>query len=267
MEKAKECELKQFRVGRGISNPTLQLDIGGYPISCLNFKKRIVIAVDDECVTFVHNGIMPFAEQSSRSWLLNTGKRDTNSTNSRLEKGVQPSEKSGSQTSYVSTSYTSKENLTPNSRDKVTWHPEIRTWKVLATTKHKDVEYTRGFVVEALKEDEFRQRKIEKYLLAVDEWNQQDKSKRHRIEVPSLVRDMIKKAKPRVGSASGVQPSPASSSSAQSSPESSTSAKKRNASSKVHTDDDDAWMSMLRKCPTDPDESYSDEVQNPDTWG
>ena len=84
----------------------------------------------------------------------------------------------------------SAKNPTPNLRDKVMWYPEARTWKVLAVTKPKDLAYTKELIVDELNGDEFFQMKMEKYLLAIDEWNKHDKSESARIPVPPLMQVM-----------------------------------------------------------------------------
>ena len=68
------------------------------------------------------------------------------------------------------------------------------------------------FVVDdGLKGEKFLTMKADQYLLAVTEWNVCDKSRRHRIAIPSLLREHIKRTGPQPSSpASGSQPSPAS---------------------------------------------------------
>ena len=70
LDKAKEIEHHKFRLGSGISNHIVQLRLSGHTISCLNFKKRMIIALDEQWVTFVLKGLCTLAEASTRCWLL-----------------------------------------------------------------------------------------------------------------------------------------------------------------------------------------------------
>ena len=80
-----------------------------------------------------------------------------------------------------------------------------------AQKRVKDRQFGDVFVVDdGLTGEDFLTMKADKYLLAVTEWNVVDKSTRHRIAIPSLLREYIKQTGPQPSPASGSQPSPAS---------------------------------------------------------
>jgi len=74
-EKTQELERQQFRVGRGLT-PCMQVDIGGYPVMCINSKKRCVVAVDTQVVSFISNWLTPLAQESARILALDKSGKD-----------------------------------------------------------------------------------------------------------------------------------------------------------------------------------------------
>jgi hypothetical protein len=207
-EKAKELDRHQFRVDRGLT-PCLQVDIGGYPVMCINTKKRVAVAVDTNVVTFISRWLVPLAEKSARSLYL-----DPFASRNKmfpLEKSASK-EQEDSQTSDASSGFTFIQTMTPDIKDKVSWIPSKHSWKVNALNLVEDRPVAKMFVVDdGLKGEKFLTMKADQYLLAVTEWNVCDKSRRHRIAIPSLLREQIKRTGPQPSSpASGSQPSEAS---------------------------------------------------------
>ena len=132
------------------------------------------------------------------------------------------------------------------------WHPDKNHWKVLAQVKPKDKVYQKKFLVDDhLKGAEFLQQKLDKYILAIDEWNSHDKSTRHRILAPSLLVGVVKKDEPSEGFAPGVQPIPASTLPSQSSASSSDAS----AIMRKAEDAEDEWMFHLRNKQMDEEQS------------
>ena len=207
-EKAQELERHTFRVDRGLT-ACLQVDIGGYPVMCINTKKHVAFAVDTNLVTFISRWLVPLAQKSARSLYL-----DPFASRNKmfpLEKSASK-EQEDSQTSDASSGFTFIQTMTPDIKDKVCWIPLAHSWKVNALSQIGDRPVLRMFVVDdGLKGKKFLTMKADQYLLAVTEWNVCDKSRRHRIAIPSLLREQIKRTGPQPSSpASGSQPSEAS---------------------------------------------------------
>ena len=207
-EKAKELDRHQFRVRSGLT-PCLQIDIGGYPVMCINTKKHVAVAVDTNVITFISKWLVPLANKSARLLYM-----DPFASRNKMyprEKGASK-EQEDSQTSDASSGFTFIQNMTPNIKDKVYWIPSKHSWTVKAQKRVKDRPFADMFVVDdGLKGEDFLTMKADQYLLAVTEWNVCDKSRRHRIAIPSLLREHIKRTGPQPSSpASGSQPSPAS---------------------------------------------------------
>ena len=176
-EKAKELERHKFRVRSGLT-PCLQIDIGGFPVTCINTKKRVAVAVDTQVAGFISKWLMPLAEKSARDvYLDHSANRTTQIRALRLDHST-------SGTSDASSGFTFTPVTTPNIKDKVYWIPSKRSWKVKAQKRAKDRPFTDMFVVDdGVTGEAFRTMKAEKYLLAVTEWNLGDKSTRSRIAI------------------------------------------------------------------------------------
>ena len=157
------------------NNSSMQVDIGGCLVMCINSKKHFVVAVDTHVVSFISNWLMPLAQESARILALDKcGRISISPPKPRASK-----KQEDSQTSDVSSGFTFTQNMTPNIKDKVYWIPSKHSWKVKAQTRVKDGPFTEMFVVDDdLKGEDFLTMKAGKYLLAVNGWNDSDKSKR-----------------------------------------------------------------------------------------
>ena len=90
-----------------------------------------------------------------------------------------------------------KQNLTPDLRDKVIWKPIGECWKVRAKKRRRNTCLNDTFEVDpVLKGEAYLRRKAEQYIAAVEEWNQSDRSTRHRIPFPYLLKEWLTKAVP-----------------------------------------------------------------------
>ena len=90
-----------------------------------------------------------------------------------------------------------KQNFTPDLRDKVIWKPLGDFWKVTAQKRPRNTCLTDTFEVDSsLKGEAYLRRKAEQYIAAVEEWNQSDRSTRHRIAFPFLLQESLTKAVP-----------------------------------------------------------------------
>ena len=187
VEKAKEVDGHQFRAGRKEIRPCLALDIGGYTVTCINTKKRFIIAVDSRVVSFIEMWLMPLAQDSARILALEkSGTPSASNASASKEQG-------DSQTSDAPSGYSFTQNMTPNIKDKVSWLPSRHLFKVKAQKKAKGRVCHDTFVVDGdLQGEEYLTMKAEKYHEAVTEWNDSDKSTRHRIAIPSNVLEYIR---------------------------------------------------------------------------
>ena len=176
-EKAQEIDRHQFRVDSQ-TTPYLQIDIGGSPVTCINTKKRVAVAVDTQVAGFISKWLMPLAEKSGRDvYLDHSASRTTQIRALRLDHST-------SRTSDASSGFTFTPVKTPNIKDKVYWIPSKRSWKVKAQKRVKDRPFTDMFVVDdGVTGEAFLTMKAEKYLLAVTEWDLGDKSTRSRIAI------------------------------------------------------------------------------------
>ena len=175
---------------------------------CINTKKRVAVAVDTNVITFISKWLVPLANKSAR--LLDMDPFASRNKMYPREKGASK-EQEDSQTSDASSGLTFIQTMTPDIKDKVSWIPSKHSWKVNAHNLVGDRPVLRMFVVDdGLKGKKFLTMKADQYLLAVTEWNVCDKSRRHRIAIPSLLREHIKRTGPQPSPASGSQPSPAS---------------------------------------------------------
>ena len=90
-----------------------------------------------------------------------------------------------------------KQNPTPDIGGKVIWKPTGEFWKVFTQKRSPNTCPKDTFEVDAsLKGDAYLRSNAEQYIAAVEEWNQSDRSTRHRIPLPYLLKEWLTKALP-----------------------------------------------------------------------
>ena len=150
----------------------IQIKLGTYTLTALNSRRRMALLVDACTVDFVTGWLLPLLKQ------IVEGKVAIVPTT----EAVAPSQDSpeDSQGFHLTAC------VTPNLRDKVCWCPAVHTWKVYipkpkAAPCKPPLCGTMFSVSPHHGPVAYDKEKIEKYWLAVKDWNRCDSSKRHRI--------------------------------------------------------------------------------------
>ena len=147
------------------------LVIGGYSVFCINHRKQMLIAVDDDSVEFIRHWLLPLAQQSARC--IGT------------TAPVQPVEPACA-TKLGGFQFSA--NPTPNIRGKITWNPAKHAWKLLAQKPNPKMLPLRIFAINPeLPATEYLAAKSLEYRLAIEAWNTCDRSSRHRIKPPTVL--------------------------------------------------------------------------------
>ena len=195
---AGEKDEPQFRKDR-TATPVLQVQIGGIEVMCINTKKRMIFAVDDAILRLIDTWLIPIAQQMARGLGRNCRGKYMD-PNKRKASDVQEDSQGSEEPSPCLTP-----NATPNLPQKVVWKPTGDFWKVTVQKLAKDTSLKAIFEVDSdLKGVAYLRKKVETYFEAIKEWNEKDRSSRHRIAFPSLAQDWLQKSL-----SEGSPPSPA----------------------------------------------------------
>jgi hypothetical protein len=141
--------------------PEIIIRIGWFDLYCLNNKNRIVMRLDATTIKFINEWLVPLL-------------RDMAIAKDHPMKPLSPDQ------SIDPVGFQFSSNTTPNIRNKVTWNPTRHAWDVQATNPKSEI--TGRFEADpSLGVDEFEEAKIAAYVAAIEAWNANDNSKRHRI--------------------------------------------------------------------------------------
>ena len=185
---AGEMDEHVFRKDRW-ATPVLQVQLGGIEVMCINTKKRIIFAVDAAIIRLIETWLIPLAQRMARGLVMNYRGKYMN-PNKRQASDVQEDSQGSEELSRCL-----KPNATPNLPQKVIWKPTGDFWKVTAQNLDKDTSLKAIFEVDSdLKGAAYLRKKVEMYIAAVNEWNEKDRSKRHRIAFPYIADDWLKKS-------------------------------------------------------------------------
>ena len=147
--------------------PVVDIEIGGFPVLCVNHKNYIAFKVDDATVAFILGWMLPLVKGIMDKPHQVAKPRELTS---------HPTTTSSKPAGFVFNSC-----YTPNVRDKVAWVPEKNAWQLYVKHPTDDSE-TRQFVVNPDQpSDQYEQQKTDAYCRAVNAWNRLDGTKRHRI--------------------------------------------------------------------------------------
>ena len=185
---AGEMDEHVFRKDRW-ATPVLQVQLGGIEVMCINTKKRVIFAVDAAFVRLIETWVIPLAQQMARS-VTKYNRGAYMNPDQRQASDVQEDSQGSEQVSGCL-----KPNATPDIRQKVVWKPSGDFLKVTVQKMAKDTSLNAIFEVDGdLKGDAYLRKKVEQYIAAVEEWNQKDRSTRHRIAFPYLLQEWLTKS-------------------------------------------------------------------------
>ena len=150
----------------------IQIKLGTYTLTALNSRRRMALLVDACTVDFVTGWLLPLLKQIVEGTVAIVP-----TTEALAPSQDSPEDSQGFQLTACGT---------PNFRDKVCWCPAVHTWKVYiqkpkAAPCKPPLCGTMFSVSPHLGPDAYDKEKIEKYWLAVQDWNRCDSSSRHRI--------------------------------------------------------------------------------------
>ena len=174
---------------------SISIKVGGFSLICINYKKQILIRVDDESVVFIRHWFLPLATQAALS---------------QAAKPL-PVKQVASKTAAapdVPKGFSFRANPTPTILGKVLWSPVAHAFKVRLLKPRKKCK--EEFPINPrLDGAAYAKAKAEAYRRAVDAWNECDGSKRYRIKVSqALLDDRVPTPGPQQTPAS--QPTPGS---------------------------------------------------------
>ena len=168
----------KFRIEAGVKSFNELIFFEMYNLMCINFKKVLAIHLDDRCVKFIHEWLVPWVQKTET--LLSA----------KARRGEQNQEQERHRTPATPGAFTFRQNPTPNIHDKVWFVPSNSYWKLKLQQVPKKMKPCSVFPVNPdLAGTEYHQEKLHQYLLAVAEWNRCDGSKRHRIKQPGQAID------------------------------------------------------------------------------
>ena len=213
-DNATEIAEVRFRIGKGVTT-VAALKIGGCHVECLNTRKRVVLKIDEAVVPFLTDWLRPLFYEAARLVVVhNCAKKAKFFGEPRSELNR------ASGTPSRPKAWAFSHDKTPDVKDKLTWVPAKSAWRVKAQVgKNKGVVPATNlfYVDEDLRGHAYNVEKARKYIEAMNEWNDKDKSKRAKIEASCFLRDFAadirqQSTKPIAGSqsspADGSQSSP-----------------------------------------------------------
>ena len=145
-------------------SPIVQVEFGQYTLTALNSKRIMALKVDADTVKFLTSWFVPFLKQIVDDNVV-----------SAATVALAPSQDSPVDSFNMPTC------TTPNVRGKVCWCPAIHTWKVYIENPTTTPCKTPFSVNPNNTAAAYEKEQIEKYWLAVEDWNRCDTSNRHRI--------------------------------------------------------------------------------------
>ena len=168
-DKAAKAQSYQWR-SREAQTPVLEINISGYPVTCMNFRRQCVFACDFNLVNFIRNWLFPFCEKVGANMLRE----------SRMPKSL-TQDNSEQNDSQSSADWTSKKDAA-NISSKVLWARNHHGWVVLAKKVAKNTTFTNVFRVDPeLRGEDFEKERTAQERLAIEEWNKHDGTRRVRI--------------------------------------------------------------------------------------
>ena len=152
----------------------MTVTIGEHSVVCINDKRKIVLAVDDDTVNFIRHWLLPLVQKYVGNVAPVMKMVRSKSQDTLQQQDSQTSEES-----------MPKKIATSSWQNKVIWSPSQIAWLVKAKNVAKDTKFIEQFPVDAdLRGHRFSLTRDSQFLLAVAEWNKCDGSKRERIELP-----------------------------------------------------------------------------------
>ena len=99
--------------------PAIDIEIGGFPLTCMNLHKQVVLQVGEDTTRFIRYWLVPLAGTVAHSQVAVDSSKDSSLSDSST--CDTPSRPAGFQ-------FTA--NPTPNIREKISWNPMKHAWKV-----------------------------------------------------------------------------------------------------------------------------------------
>ena len=155
---------KRFRAKN--SDLKLELNIGGYSVTCLNWISKIVFKIDDNLANFIVGYIVPGVDD-----LVRKGVDQVRVSPDTSADGSQETERG----------FSFAKHSCPNIRDKVVWSPRCHRWGLQLVLPKGDVKEDDFTVDHKLPGAEYEAAKLAAYYRAIAAWNELDGSKRYRI--------------------------------------------------------------------------------------
>jgi len=160
------------KAGQGSSIPsfkgsflaTMEINIGGFNVQCMNYAPRMVLKLDLATAKFISAWVIPLMRELARSQVQSPSSPETVASKSMDAFG----------------GFQFCASPTPHIRDKVQWNPMKHSWEILV--KKAKVALPGQFRVDPdLSAALYDEEKVAVYRRAVEAWNSMDGSARHRI--------------------------------------------------------------------------------------
>ena len=140
----------------------MKLDIGKHNLVCANTLQNIALKVERPTIEFISEYMVALTRRVMQE-LQAEGSSSPESVRS------QPA------------AFHIQASVTPNHRDKVIWDVPDSSWTVVWKVKGKKLQTTSLPVDPKLSSEDFKAEKARQYSCAVDLWNAEDASARHKI--------------------------------------------------------------------------------------
>ena len=160
----------------------IRVTIEGHQIVCVNSgtHNKMTMQLDDSCYAFIKGFLLPLL----RKVISGIGKHKKK----ELAGSSPGKDDETPKQTHRPTIFTFAPELTPNHREKVIWTPKLSAWTVLVKpAPGQELAKSHFTVSQTLSQDEFETEKIRLYWSAVEFWNSEDKSNRHRIPAVASV--------------------------------------------------------------------------------
>ena len=170
----------------------IKIKIGEFSLICVNTTCRYLLKLDSATKRFIASWVAPLIKGMTPDMAI-AELGETDEAPVSLQRG------SSSDSLGAAITFRMPENATPNHREKVCWDPPKHAWKV---SVKKPVEIPSGGAEPGAKStklcityfdvspwhdvEQYEAEKVAKYWLAVQHWNDTDKSKRYKIPTTDM---------------------------------------------------------------------------------
>ena len=182
---------KRLRTDRENSR-VIKIKIGEFGLTCVNTHVRCLLRLDSATKRFIASWVAPLMKAMTLELPIEE-LGETDEAPGSLQRG------SSSESLGAAITFKMPENATPNHREKVWWDPPKHAWKVSVKTPvgipsrvaepgTKSTQLcTKYFSVSASHDPkQYEAQKVAEYWLAVQHWNDADKSKRYKIPTTDM---------------------------------------------------------------------------------